>query len=92
MDLRSDDYAYNFHLPQLDVIEVALPGEPYELSVRTESPGTLELRGGQMCGFSHPELIGDLVVHQGEGFDRWLAENAPGGKATDQAEPVRPES
>ena len=72
IDLRSDDYVYSLHLPDLDVTELAVPGKPYLLQFDTENPGHYRLMGSQLCGYTHPELLGDLVVHTKEGFDAWL--------------------
>ena len=72
IDLRSDDYVYAFHLPDFDLIEAAIPDKPFRLEIDTGSPGTYELLGSQMCGFAHPELLGDLVVQLPDDFDAWL--------------------
>jgi cytochrome c oxidase subunit 2 len=72
VDLRSADYVYSIFLPQFDLVEAAVPERPFELEFRTGAPGTLELLGSQMCGFSHPDLIGELVIHARGDFDAWL--------------------
>lgn len=72
IDLRSDDYVYSLHLPELEVTELAVPGKPYLLQFDTENPGHYRLMGSQLCGYTHPELLGDLVVHTQEGFDAWI--------------------
>lgn len=64
IDLRSDDYVYSLHLPDLEVTELAVPGKPYLLQFETENPGNYRLMGSQMCGYTHPELLGNLVVHE----------------------------
>ncbi len=64
IDLRSDDYVYSLHLPDREVTELAVPGKPYLLQFETENPGHYRLLGSQMCGYTHPELLGDLVVHE----------------------------
>ena len=76
IDLRSEDYAYSFHLPEFDVVEVAVPGSPYVLSLETDLPGDSRLLGNQMCGFTHPELIGRVIVHEAGAFESWLAAQA----------------
>jgi cytochrome c oxidase subunit 2 len=73
IDLRSEDFAYSFHLPDFDVIEVAVPGSPYVLDLVTDLPGASLLMGNQMCGFAHPELIGSVTVHEEGEFEKWLA-------------------
>lgn len=63
VDLRSEDFAYGFYLPQFEVLEVAMPGSPFLVRLTTLEEGTFELLGNQMCGYTHPELIGRVVVH-----------------------------
>ena len=78
IDLRSDDYVYSLHLPDLEVTELAVPGKPYLLQFQTENPGHYRLMGSQLCGYTHPELLGDLVVQTEELFDAWLRQRNPG--------------
>lgn len=73
IDLRSDDYVYTFLVPDLDLAEMAVPGKPFLMRLETEEPGAHSLRGSQMCGFTHPDLIGEVVVQPRAGFDDWLA-------------------
>lgn len=74
IDLRSDDYVYTLYLPHLDWIEAAVPGAPLTLAFDSGVPATHELRGSQMCGFTHPQLIGAVVVQERTAFAGWLAE------------------
>ena len=62
MHLRSEDYVYSLALPQLGLKEIAVPDLRYALELADVEVGTYELRGAQMCGYTHPELIGTLVV------------------------------
>lgn len=62
VELRSDDYAYGFYLPGFDVVDVAIPGTSASIELETDEPGTTPLLGNQMCGFTHPGLIGVVVV------------------------------
>ena len=62
LELCSDDYVYNLSLPAYDLVEMAFPGRPYVVELSTDSVGTSKLLGAQMCGFTHEQLIGDLVV------------------------------
>lgn len=72
LELASDDYVYSFHLPALDISDLAVPRRPFRLQFETESPGTSRLIGGEMCGFRHPELMGDLIVQRPQEFRSWL--------------------
>ncbi len=73
IDLESGDYVYSFFVPDLDLAEVAVPDRPYVLEFKTESPGTYRLLGSQMCGLTHPDLLGEVVVEAASGFDARLA-------------------
>jgi len=73
IDLRSEDYVYSFFLPHIDLMEVAVPDIPFELVFETATPGIHELLGSQMCGYTHPELLGDVVIHTPNDFETWLS-------------------
>lgn len=73
IELRSDDYAYSFYVPDREIMEVALPGSPWSIQLRTAEPERLRLLGSQMCGFAHPDLLGEVVVAAPAEFDAWLA-------------------
>ena len=62
LDLRSNDYVYSLYLPQIPVLEVAVPGDPVIIDFETGEERVLELLGNQMCGYTHPELLGELRV------------------------------
>lgn len=66
--LRSRDYVYSFALPHLGLKEIAVPEMEFFLDFVAEQAGTFELRGDQLCGFTHPDLLGRLVVVSREGY------------------------
>jgi cytochrome c oxidase subunit II len=78
LELASEDFVYSFSLPALDVSDLAVPGRPFLLMFETESAGTSRVMGDQMCGFTHPELMGDLIVQRPEEFQSWLAQQVSG--------------
>ena len=67
LDLRSTDFVYSFYLPDVPVLEVALPGQPVVISFPVGEEQTLELLGNQMCGYTHPELLGEVRVRDEPG-------------------------
>ncbi|HXI03138.1 MAG TPA: hypothetical protein VNI57_08165, partial [Candidatus Saccharimonadales bacterium] len=81
VDLRSGDYAYSLYLPEVEVMEAAIPGAPFDLRFRTGDPGVHELKGSQMCGFAHPELLGKMYVQSRSDLDGWMAALPRAGKA-----------
>ena len=76
LELRSEDYLYGLRLPHLEMEEIAVPDLEFALEFESGLPATYELRGHQFCGFTHPRLLGHLVVESQEGFAAWLAGRA----------------
>lgn len=77
LDLRSDDYVYTFALPHLDRREIAVPDLAYGLQFEVAAAGHYPIRGSQMCGYTHPSLMGELVVVSPAEFVAWLHANTP---------------
>lgn len=71
--LRSRDYIYNLALPHLGLKEVAVPDLEFSLEFEARLAGDFELRGDQMCGWTHPKLLGTLHVESGEAVARATA-------------------
>lgn len=71
--LKSEDYLYSFSVPDHQRKEIAVPDLSFEILIRTGDSGPLEFRGDQFCGFSHPDLSGEIVVQSDDEFAAWLA-------------------
>ena len=69
--LHSTDYVYTLSLPHLELREIAVPELTFQLEFDADQVGTFELRGDQMCGYQHPDLIGSLVVQERSEFAKW---------------------
>lgn len=76
IDLASTDFVYTFYVPVLDILEVAVPDVPFEFDFDAGPPDTCDLLGSQMCGYTHRELLGDVVIETPAEFARWMAELA----------------
>ena len=72
MELCSDDFVYSLYLPDYELVEMAFPGRPYLMQISTGSAGTSGFLGSQMCGFTHEDLLGELVVMNPTDFRRWM--------------------
>ena len=72
LTIGSEDYLYQFTLPKQSVREVAVPGMPHKCSFLASEPGVYPLVGDQFCGYTHPDLIGKLIVQEPQEFKRWL--------------------
>lgn len=68
LHLRSRDYIYNLALPDLSLKEIAVPNLEFFLEFETGAPRTVELRGDQMCGWTHPQLLGKLFIESTDEF------------------------
>ncbi len=71
LELRSDDFVYSLYLPDYELVEMAFPGRPLVVEIATYAAGKSRMLGSQMCGFTHEELLGDVVVQNPEDFQRW---------------------
>lgn len=79
IDLASDDFVYTFYVPNLDILEAAVPGVPFWFDFDPGPAAHHDLLGSQMCGYTHPELLGDVEVDSPTEFARWMSalESAP---------------
>ena len=77
LELHSKDYVYSFALPHLDLKEIAVPDLTFSLSFKTDTVGTFELLGDQMCGYAHPQLLGKLIVTSAKEFESWSETGRP---------------
>ena len=72
VELCSGDFVYTLYLPDYELVEMAFPGRPYLMKFNTGSAGTSGFLGSQMCGFTHEDLLADLVVLDPDDFRRWM--------------------
>ena len=91
VDLTSKDVIHSFTLPELRVKQDAIPGmsipvhfqatmtseEFLETTVGTAREGRgLEITCAQLCGLGHYRMRGFFTVHDDEGYQAWLDEQA----------------
>ncbi len=72
LNVGSKDYLYQLALPKQMVREVAVPGMTHACSFTATTLGVYPLVGDQFCGYTHPDLIGKLIVKDPLEFRRWL--------------------
>ena len=87
LKLHSKDYIYSLALPEYDLREIAVPQLEFELKLRASAPGRFELRGNQMCGYSHPQLLGHLIVQERAEFEIWIREQVSFGQPRHSSSP-----
>ena len=91
VDLSSKDVIHNFKLPELRVSQDAIPGmvipvhftatmtseDFLKTTVGTKREGKgLEISCAQLCGLGHYRMKGYLTIHDAEGYQAWLNEQA----------------
>jgi cytochrome c oxidase subunit 2 len=81
--LHSKDYIYTLALPEFGIKEIAVPDLRFELKFVADRIGTFQLKGDQMCGYQHENLIGKLVIQPRPQFMAWLAEKGAKDDAED---------
>ena len=70
--LESADYLYTLSLPEFGVREIAVPELTHYLRFKATRLGVSRLVGDQFCGYSHPDLIGRVVVQKPADFLAWF--------------------
>ena len=70
--LKSLDYLYSLEVPLAEKKEIAVPDLTFSLSFKADKMGTFEMPGDQMCGYTHPDLMGTLIVESQEDFAKWM--------------------
>ena len=70
--LKSLDYLYSLEVPLAEKKEIAVPDLTFSLNFKADKLGTFEMPGDQMCGYTHPDLMGTLIVESQEDYARWL--------------------
>ena len=70
--LKSRDYLYSLEVPIAGKKEIAVPDLTFSLQFKADQLGTFEMPGNQMCGYTHPDLMGTLIVESQEDYARWL--------------------
>jgi cytochrome c oxidase subunit 2 len=71
--LKSRDYLYSLEVPQAQRKEIAVPDLTFSLNFKADKIGTFKMPGDQLCGYTHPDLMGTLIVESQADYARWLA-------------------
>lgn len=71
--IESEDYLYSLALPQFEAQEIAVPKMTHKLAFTAKEAGVSQLVGDQFCGYSHPDLMGNVIALEPKEFLLWLA-------------------
>jgi cytochrome c oxidase subunit 2 len=72
--IQSVDVLHSLSIPEFRVKMDAVPGRYTELWFKATQLGTFPVYCTEYCGTSHSDMLSQVVVHDEEGFDQWVAE------------------
>jgi cytochrome c oxidase subunit II len=75
--LASKDVIHSFFLPNLRLKQDALPGRLIEAWFEATKTGTYEMPCAELCGFGHSGMLGHLIVHSADDYEKWVKEQWP---------------
>ncbi len=71
--LISVDYVHSLQVPALRLDQVVIPGRYTRTWVEAGRPGRYPMRCGRATGGDHPPMHGEVVIHQADGYQDYLA-------------------
>ncbi len=71
LHLNSRDLIYSFAVPAVGVRKMAVPDVPFTARFKATATGRFPLLGDQLCGYTHPSLLGTLIVLPPDRFLAW---------------------
>jgi len=69
--LKSEDYLYFIEFPQFNQIGMAVSEQTHHIRFKPHQTGTYDLRGSQMCAYTHEKLLGKLHIYKPFWFSFW---------------------
>ncbi|MET0334946.1 MAG: cytochrome c oxidase subunit II [Rhizobacter sp.] len=81
LSLTSADVIHSFWVPALGGKVDMLPGRVLHLRLRTVEAGRYRGQCAEFCGEQHARMALQVVVHEGDGFDRWKAQQSQPAQA-----------
>jgi len=74
LQMTSGDVVHSFWVPEFRVKQDLVPGRMTELRVTPSREGDYEVRCAELCGTSHYNMEGPVIVSSQSEFDTWMAE------------------
>ncbi|MBE9173344.1 cytochrome c oxidase subunit II [Cyanobium sp. LEGE 06143] len=75
--MEARDVIHAFWVPQFRLKQDVIPGQTTQLSFTPTRAGTYPIVCAELCGAYHGGMRSNVVVHERESFDAWLAQNTP---------------
>lgn len=86
--MSSNDVIHSFYVPDYRLKQDVVPGRYTEMWFNAPEPGESIIYCTEYCGTGHSDMLGNVIVHEEEEFENWLAENAGGGSKPDDLAPA----
>ena len=85
--LETDDVIHSFWAPPLAGKVDMIPGRVNHLVLEPRKAGVFRAQCAEYCGAQHAFMALNVVVHEGDGFERWLEREArPAASGTSRAD------
>jgi len=73
--VTSNDNIYIFSIPELELIEMGIPDQFTKLYFTPRKDAQYDVEAGQLCGFKHDSLLGEIVVLKRKAYGKWIRQN-----------------
>ncbi len=70
--IKSVDVLHSLFIPEYRVKMDAVPGRYTDLWFNANYAGTFPVFCAEYCGKSHSDMLSQVVVHEGDGYEQWL--------------------
>lgn len=70
--VKSVDVLHSLFIPEFRVKMDAVPGRYTDLWFRAEYAGTFPVFCTEYCGKQHSDMMSQVTVHEGDGYEKWL--------------------
>lgn len=86
--MNSNDVIHSFFVPDYRLKQDVVPGRYTEMWFNAPEPGESTIFCTEYCGDGHSDMLAEVIVHEQEDFEMWLAENESGGSKPEDLAPA----
>lgn len=86
--MSSNDVIHSFFVPDYRLKQDVVPGQYTEMWFNVPEPGESIIYCTEYCGDGHSDMLGNVIVHEQENFEDWLAENSGGSSKPEDLAPA----
>lgn len=86
--MSSNDVIHSFFVPDYRIKQDVVPGQYTEVWFNATEPGESIVFCTEYCGTAHSDMTAQVIVHEEEEFENWLAENTSGGSKPEDLAPA----